>query len=380
MTAAGGPTAGDGPKPTGSAGAEDLILTPAAIADGYAISQRLTRIAIGLGAGELLMLHAAGLVPRRDGHRGRRAVGIVAASGTGKTTFCQRLADSFDYLTDETLGVEPGSLRVRPYPKPLSLVGRGGRKLDRDPGELGLTAVGADGDPVTLGAVVIAERVEEGMSLEPLGLAEAIGEVVPQSSSLYDLAAPLRVLAEVLSLSGGPWRLRFSDQAECGEVLAALAAGDVEAAVACAGGAAQGVDDHARSTWRHHPGGVRDAEASPGARGDDGTADAQGPALHDEDVLARAPWTDAVESEGMVALLSGRQVNVLGGAGAAAWLACDRPRPLREIHDAVSRALGEHPDSPALMRQTLASLLQHRILRPGSIAGRRVPAVPGEDR
>ena len=78
---------------------------------------RLVVLVSGIGSNLAALLRAC-----EDPAYGARVVGVVAASGTGKTTFCTRLAAGWRYLTDETLAVDPATLVVLPYPKPLSVV------------------------------------------------------------------------------------------------------------------------------------------------------------------------------------------------------------------------------------------------------------------
>lgn len=80
-------------------------------------------------AGDLVLLHAAGVVA--DG------IGVVlpAAAESGKSTLAAALVRAgFDYLSDEVVALEPGTLAVRPYPKALSLdVGSQGVLADLAP-------------------------------------------------------------------------------------------------------------------------------------------------------------------------------------------------------------------------------------------------------
>lgn len=64
-----------------------------------------------------LLLHAGG-VATADG----RTIVVHGASGAGKTTLCAALvAQGLAYLTDETLTLDPQSLRIEPFPKPLTI-------------------------------------------------------------------------------------------------------------------------------------------------------------------------------------------------------------------------------------------------------------------
>ena len=354
------------PDHPGPLGEHDLRLTDLDADPTYRVSQHLTGVAIALASGGLLLLHAAALAPcgatapeAVPASQGARVVGVVAASGTGKTTFCTRLAAGWRYLTDETLAVDPATLAVLAYPKPLSVVpvvsdeaahaAHPGAtypgKADHAPADLGLTPWGV-GDPTPqLAALVLARRVEDGNVLEPIDLAQALMETIAQTSSLFRLDHPLRTLAQALTLAGGPWRLSFSDQAQCSEMLASLAVGPEAEAPA----------------WQHLPGPARPRavgeEEVPLTRLIPGT-----PVISDTTRLVRAPWDDAVACEGSVVLLYGRSPVALGGAGAAAWSACDAPRTLAQLHDAVVAALGEHPESHRMVADAVAALVGRGVL------------------
>ena len=143
------------PSAAASARPHDLVLHTLERDVTYYVSQHLTRWLISKAAGDYLMLHAAGL-RAPDG----RVVGVIAPSGTGKTTFCSVLGNRFGYVTDETLVITPGTLDVIPYPKPLSVVGPEARrtKVDHSPSALGLEAVTS---PTPLGALVLADALFE---------------------------------------------------------------------------------------------------------------------------------------------------------------------------------------------------------------------------
>lgn len=305
----------------------------------YAFSQAITHIAIQAQAGNLLMLHAAGLqVPGS-----RDVIGIAAPSGTGKSTFASRLAGQFNYVTDECLGFDPETLKVYPYPKPISLVDpqEPTVKGDHAPAELGITPATEltfAGEPLRMAALLIAERVSQGNKLEPLTLAEALTKFIAQTSSFYLLPNPLLTLARALTLAGGPWQLSFSDQAECAELFKQLL---------------------------EHPADPPSYQHIPGS-GDVNlklTSSSMGTSLGDSDRLVRAPYTDAIYSEWQTVVLVGTVPVLLDGAGAAAWMACPIPHTLAEIHADVVAALGEHRKSWNLVDETVDTLLAAGLLQ-----------------
>ncbi|WP_314718528.1 hypothetical protein [uncultured Actinomyces sp.] len=319
------------PSAAASARPHDLVLHTLERDVTYYVSQHLTRWLISKAAGDYLMLHAAGL-RTPDG----RVVGVIAPSGTGKTTFCSVLGNRFGYVTDETLVITPGTLDVIPYPKPLSVVGPEARrtKVDHSPSALGLEAVTS---PTPLGALVLAERVRSGNTLVPMRLEEIMEPVIAQTSSLFALPSPLLTLAQALTLAGGPWRLNFSSQEECASLLAGLPA--CEAAPA---------------SFTHVPGA---GDAHTALSGQD-----CGP-LAEGDRFVRTTWTDAVVTEDAVVLLYGRLPVTLGGAGAVIWLACQEPTGMEVIHRAVVERLGGHPRARLLVEEALISLIVGGVIR-----------------
>lgn len=110
--------------------------------------------------GDHLVLHAAGAE-----HRGR-AVIIPATMESGKTTLVAGLTRAgLRYLTDEAVFVDPTTLQVQPYPKPLSV----------DPGswlvlESLRPRVSADVEPYLAAQWQVAPR-----SIRP----DAVGDVCP---------------------------------------------------------------------------------------------------------------------------------------------------------------------------------------------------------
>jgi len=99
-------------------------------------TQQITQALIAARAGSLLMFHAGGVADPATG----RSLVFVAPGGTGKSTLTRALAAEYGYLSDETIGIEPGTWAVRPYPKPVTLApdGRPAERATHAPDELGL--------------------------------------------------------------------------------------------------------------------------------------------------------------------------------------------------------------------------------------------------
>jgi hypothetical protein len=80
-----------------------------------------------IGKNESRLLLHAGVVAR-----GGSALVLPATSGSGKTTLVAGLVRSgFAYMSDEVTAIDPESLLIEPYPKPLSIK-PGGRSILRD--------------------------------------------------------------------------------------------------------------------------------------------------------------------------------------------------------------------------------------------------------
>ena len=144
------------------------------------LSQDVTHRLIAAQTGRLLMFHAGAV---SDPSTGATLV-YVAPSGTGKTTLSRLLGRTHGYLTDETVGIDPATGRVHPYPKPLSVAhGEWWRKVETSPDELGLLPAHRE---ATVARIVLLSR-EEGesqpVSVEELGTLDAIVAIVSETSA-----------------------------------------------------------------------------------------------------------------------------------------------------------------------------------------------------
>ncbi|MFW0170329.1 hypothetical protein [Rothia sp. P4278] len=180
-------------------------------------------------AGRKHLLHAAALASPKTG----QTVALVAASGTGKTTAARFLGRHFTYLSDETAVIDVGTLRVSPYPKPLSVIEEVGQaKKQYDPAERGLTVAEPDQD-FRLGYLVILDRDKAGkaaLSWERVPLAEALFTLVEQSSGVQRMPQGLAQFADLVNSVGGAIRLTYSEITDTLVFFQDLLAGELDLA------------------------------------------------------------------------------------------------------------------------------------------------------
>lgn len=186
----------------------------------HSLAGAVTVRAIDQRAGEVIMLHAAGLA-MPDG----RVVAFVAPSGTGKTTLSRTLGPHYGYVSDETVVIDPDGT-VTAYPKPLSVI-RSGHRLKRQisPDAEGLLPAPAN---LRLGRIVLLNRQPDaGVPLvEDVPLLTGIAELSAQVSYLPRLAEPLRSVAKAIESTGGLVRVTYAEASDLVDLVPALAGGD----------------------------------------------------------------------------------------------------------------------------------------------------------
>ena len=271
-------------------------------------SQEAARAVIGAGRGTHLMLHAAAV---SDG--AGRALVLSAPSGTGKTTATRTLGRRFGYLTDETAVIEPSTLQIAPFPKPLSVLRPHGRrpKDQIGPDDLGLLEP-APSRMHAMGALM-RRREPDGSAprLRRMTLLEALRHLVPQTSSLSQMDRGLVLLIRTLERLGGAWALEYSEQHELLELAERLL------------GAEEPVADGpepSRTSWEPVP--------QEQLRGQDG--EPPGPGMLrsvavDDAVLLTDPQSP------MLLLLRDEDFHCLVGLGPALWFDCGAWRSRDEL-------------------------------------------------
>ena len=186
------------------------------------LSPRITAEIIGRNAGELLMLHAAGLAEPDSG----RAVALVAASGTGKTTATRTLGRELGYLSDETVAMRPDRVVV-PYPKPLSVLESADSHIKTQLAASTLGLLPAPRESV-LSAVLLLTRDPSAhtVSVQPIRTVQALAHLAPQISYLARLPRPLHRVAETLDDVGGLQHVTYREAAELRGLVHDLLGGD----------------------------------------------------------------------------------------------------------------------------------------------------------
>lgn len=180
----------------------------------HRLSPLVTMRAIDHQAGNLVMLHAAGVADPATG----RTVALVAPSGVGKTTAARWLCRRLGYVTDETLAVrEDGSIAA--YPKPLSVLESPAseHKAQLSPDDLDL--VQAPVECAIAGAVVLDRDGSSRAWLETVPLLTALARLGPESSYLSRLPRPLHRLAGVVERAGGLKVLHYADREQLPDLM-----------------------------------------------------------------------------------------------------------------------------------------------------------------
>lgn len=288
----------------------------------YRVTTGVTMAALKATAGTRVNLHAAGLADTEG-----RALALVAASGTGKTTATLRLGRLLGYLSDETVSID-ADLVVHPHAKPLSVVieGRPGEKLQCSPDELGLLPTPPS---ARLARLVILDRITDAGAegLHRVPLLDGILRLLPQTSSLAQCPDPVRWLASVAERCGGIHVLQYRDiEAHVGTLL------DLLATPVAPG----------RTEIVHHP---------------------PLPLLDPvpEGMVVRAPYLDAIEVDEDVLVFRESVGYLLNQLGATLWQAAAVPRTVADLVAAARLAHGDHPEAERLVGDAL-EVLRHQGL------------------
>jgi energy-coupling factor transporter ATP-binding protein EcfA2 len=306
--------------------ATDLFVDAGALADldpdghDYAVTIRVTMQALEATAGTRLNIHA-GAVADADG----RALAVIGESGSGKTTAIRALAQRLGYLSDETVSLT-SDLVVHPHPKPLSVItdpAAPGRKQSVSPDDAGLQT---PPDHAMLRRVVLLRRGDDASGLVSISTPAAIAEIVPQTSSLVLLEAPLLTLSKAIDRCGGAFALHYSEIDDHLDELVQLLNSDV-----CE-----------PSTLVHH-GSAQLPAATAGQ-------------------WSRSPWLDAVQYGDELVVMVGSTAVLLAGLGTTVWLRLARPATTAELVAEAEAVHGPHPDATALVEKAMADLTEQGLV------------------
>lgn len=312
----------------------------------YDLSRAITRRGIHRlrGTGPLL-LHAASV------SEGDRAVVLVARSGGGKSTAARRLSRSFGYVTDESVVITADG-DIAPYPKPPSIIVDPARPGDKDeppPDEVGMNATPAT---VRLATLLGLRRDPETATpqIVEVDLAEHLLDLIPETSSLWLVEQGLDRLARAATTGGPPAQLRYAEIDECVDLLREHIA---EAAPV-------------EPWWVHLPPPAEEAwrDAVP-PRPDD---DLLGEDLGIGSSVVRAPWSDALDDNGVLVILQGSAVYAIEATVRAVWLVLGEPLTVREVVDAVVALQGPHPDAEDLVLQAVRVLVEQGLVHPFAVS------------
>ena len=184
------------------------------------LSRQVTRAAIDARRADLWMLHAAGIAtPAGD------VVAFVGPSGRGKTTASRHLGRHYGYVSDETIGIARDG-RVLAYRKPLSIIEEPrAPKVERRPSSLGLGTIPRD---LRVRAIVLLHRHPDHQGapvVTRIDLADALDDLVTQSSHLVERPDSLRFIAAIAEATGGIRAVRYREASELPGIVPELLAG-----------------------------------------------------------------------------------------------------------------------------------------------------------
>lgn len=290
---------------------------------------------------KLHLFHAAALMRGETGE----VTALVGPSGRGKTTASRVLAgDGWTYLSDETCAIDPATLEILPYPKPLSVIEHPGKpKAQWAASGLGLrTWRRGEGPTPRLARLVILDRVGEESAgqeatvqeasdqedgLYPMPLLRGVQTLAEQSSGLAQTPHGLRGLAELAERVGGLWRVRYRDAAQLPGILAA-ATGPAE--------------DANIQEWEYiEPLGSDAAITAAPEAGEhqEGPRDAG-----EELVVARNPRTSGLLTDEGILLMHADRTVLYTPVGADLWLEADRGATREELRKRLEDIYGPAPE------------------------------------
>lgn len=305
----------------------------------YALSREITRAGLTRLRGRTTLLHAAALADDAG-----RTLALVAPSGGGKSTATRVLGTRLGYVSDESVILMPDG-RIAPHPKPPSLVidpADRFHKQEPAPDSIGL---GPTPSAPHLAALLTLSRdaaVTE-PSIDEVGLLDQVLSVIPETSSTWWLDDGLDRLARAITAGGPPARLRYAEIDTCHD----LVREHLERAAPI------------EPTWEHLPAKGEQRLAVDAVVDPPVEVAEPGP----EDRLVRGPWSDAIACDDEVLVLLGPRPLRLAGPGAILWRTAVTPTRLDELIARVTDELGDHPEGAEIVREAVAQLVGHGVLR-----------------
>lgn len=305
-----------------------------------------TASAIASGQGSLLMFHGAAL---KDPDSAKAFV-LVAESGGGKTTATRELGKSFEYFTDETVGIDE-DYKIFDFPKPLSILeGDMVRpKIQYGPEKLALLEPSGD---ASLSLICLLNRdkdgEKQGATAEPVPMSEAIPLIAPQTSSLSRLDRGLVRLCQAIDRVGGVQRLHYSEARDLSRLMADLL--------------------HARpekptkpSCKHHRPAGNRWIAAENLRPMDDPRSEPVG------EEYMRFNVDDAVYfDDGSLCILVDEKFTVLHGAGPFIWELLETPLKFEDLAEEARDMDNAPEDVERILHQALESMIASGIVTQGN--------------
>lgn len=295
---------------------------------GVTLRQLINLRAIERRRQDLLMLHAAGLADPATGD----VIALIGPSGAGKTTAASSLGTVLGYVSDETVAVDAGG-GVLPFPKPLALKQQDAlRKRVVGPDALGLEEVRR---PLRLSRLALLDRRDEYLTptVATVGLEEALGRIIEQTSYLASLPRALQRLDALIRVSGGVQVIRYHHAGDLIEPVSELLRRPVALLAA--------------------PARVPSARA--------GDVDAVLPGSYE-----RSPVDDWVEIDDGVLVLSEGRIHRLSPLGSLIWDALQSPQPPNRLVAYAEAAFGPAPagDGHAAVLAMLDELSAAGVVRP----------------
>jgi hypothetical protein len=300
----------------------------------YGLTSQVTMAALRITRGRRVNLHAGGVADVR-----RRVLAVVAPSGIGKTTATRALAERLGYVSDETVSIDPDGT-VDAHPKPLSVIVDPARRFDKlqlSPDDLGLLPTPGQG---RLARLVVLHRGGDGpRGLHRLAPAEALLQLIEQSSSIAQVPQPLRTLQSLVEACEGVWSLTYDEIADHVDELVGLLSGAPP-----------------------------DEAVAPELRWHDGQPDT--PLLLDPDgaTVARLPFAEAVELDDEIVVLTESRAWLLTDLTATVWLRLEQPSTVTELVQAAELRHGPHDQAEDLVLAAVRALEQEELVGRGTLA------------